>query len=104
MQLTSGIMIASGLCGFLACTVWLLWCASRDGAIPDALVLMTGLPIVSYLFTQWPNARRPALGILLSAAAVVAGAVIKNVHLEADEPGSSGAEMRFMEQFPGSPN
>ena len=86
MLLTSGIMIASGSIGLVACLAWMIWCASRDGAIPDALMLMTGLPIFAYLISQWDNAKRPFFGILLCVAAIFAGAAIKNVHRSLDRP------------------
>jgi hypothetical protein len=95
MVLTSGIMIASGLIGLFACLAWLIWCASRDGAIPDALMLMTGLPIFAYLISQWDNAKHPFFGILLSVAAMVAGAAIKNVHRALDQPVANDADERI---------
>ena len=86
MQLTSGIMMGSGLLGLVFCTAWLIWCASRDGAIPDGLLLMTGMPIFTYAITQWENAKRPLFGVLLCLAAFVAGVMLKNVGRAIDQP------------------
>jgi len=51
-------MVLVALAIVLYCSAWLVWCAFRDGAVPDVFWLLSGEPIFRYLETQWENAKR----------------------------------------------
>jgi hypothetical protein len=62
----------------VACIVWLHWRALQDGAIHDVLLFLTGVSILSYIFSRWDRAKRPILGILGASILLAIGAVVSN--------------------------
>jgi hypothetical protein len=48
----------------VACVVWLHWRALQDGAIHDVLLFLTGVSMLSYIFSRWDRAKRPILAII----------------------------------------
>lgn len=60
-NLAAPIIITGALVGLL-CFVWLNIRVVKDGAAPDALLLLTGVSLVAHIFTSWERARLPFLG------------------------------------------
>jgi hypothetical protein len=75
LHIVAQLLSAVGIFGFFFCLLWLMWAAYRDGEIDDAFwfVATGGMPIFRYLFSQWPRAKRPVIGLVLCAVLLAAG-------------------------------
>jgi hypothetical protein len=71
----------------VTCIVWLHWRALQDGAIRDALLFLTGVSILSYIFSRWDRAKRPILGIIGSSVVLaIAASVSSGIGAPSHEP------------------
>jgi len=56
---------------FFGCLVWLHVRVVKDGAAPDAMLLLTGIPVVFYVINHWGRAKAPVLGMLLGIGMII---------------------------------
>jgi hypothetical protein len=71
----------------VACIVWLHQRALQDGAIQDVLLFLTGVSILSYIFSRWDRAKRPILGIIGSSVVLaIAASVSSGIGAPSHEP------------------
>jgi hypothetical protein len=65
------LLIVVGVAMFLGGIAWLHWMAIRDCAVPDMLLLFTGVSVITYTFARWDRTHRTVLatatGLLLMA-------------------------------------
>jgi tetratricopeptide (TPR) repeat protein len=57
---------------FLGSLIWLHVRAFKDGAFPDAILLLTGVSLLAYVVTRWNRAKVP---VLLAVGALAVGIV-----------------------------
>ena len=66
--------MAAGVLVFVGAIVWLHWIAFRDGYIQDALLLLTGISVISYSIAEWKRAKWP---VLTGLAAILVVAFVR---------------------------
>ena len=74
MQTSLQLFLLLPAVALVACLVWLHWRALHDGAIQDVLLFLSGISILSYIFSRWDRAKLPVLGVI--GASVLLGIAI----------------------------